>query len=248
MTDATDTAAERELEDLAELVSALAAAQAAFAVPKRSRNVNTGTYQYAYADLSDVLAAVVPALTANGIALGQDARVDLERKTITITTTLRRRSALLTFGPLELPIARVDVQGIGSAETYGRRYQLSTALGVAAGEDDDGASASRPAAKPERASAATMKRLHALAKRKGVSHEAMRDWAGKHLGIETLAELTPAGAADMESSLAELPDAPHDAGATVDDGAERAGGGSDGATLGRVGSAGAPAPTKGASS
>jgi hypothetical protein len=241
-------------DELGELVSALATAQGAFTAPKRSRTADAGTYRYTYADLSDVLAAVTPALSANGIALTQDARVDLERKTITLTTTLRRGAAELRFGPFELPIARTDAQGIGSAETYARRYQLSTALGIAAEDDDDGRrSASTPAAAGPKATAAVMKRLHALAASRGVTHKEMTDWAGRHLGIETLAELTRDGAAAMEASLRDLPEV--DAAATVkgassspggrasSQGAERAGGGSDDATLGRGDGAGALPPS-----
>jgi hypothetical protein len=108
------------------IADALARAQATFETPKKSRTVRvqtreSGTYTFAYAELADVLAAVEPSLTREGIALTQPPTVDLERKTIAITTELRRGSETLSFGPLELPIARLDVQGIGSAITYGRR-------------------------------------------------------------------------------------------------------------------------------
>ena len=40
-------------------------------------------------------------------------------------------------GKLFMPVAKLDAQGYGSAITYGRRYSLLTACGVAP-EDDDG--------------------------------------------------------------------------------------------------------------
>lgn len=219
-------------EQTDEIADALARAQATFEVPKKSKTANAGTYRYSYADLPDVLAAVVPSLTREGIAITQAARTELERQTVAVWTTLRRGAETIETEALELPVARLDVQGIGSAITYGRRYQLSALLGIAAEDDDDGAAAAgnasqgaaqspeqgSPPARRARVSEAAMRRIHALAKTKGITHEQMRDWAGRHLGIETLAELDKRGAAELEKSLRELPDVQHDADATVESG------------------------------
>ena len=43
---------------------------------------------------------------------------------------------------IEIPLSKMDAQGMGSAITYGRRYSLLAALGLATDEaDDDGESA-----------------------------------------------------------------------------------------------------------
>lgn len=236
-----------ELELVGDTIAdALARAQATFEVPKKSRTVRvqtreSGTYTYSYAELPDVIAAVEPSLTRERIALTQDATTDLGRQTVRVVTLLRYGRETLSFGPLELPIARLDVQGIGSAITYGRRYQLTTALGIAAEPDDDGAAAAgnepqEPGERPERAtpaprgravSRARMARLHAIAKTKGLTHQNLTDWAGRHLGIETLAELDTKGANELEKAMIELPDVENDADATVEGGGTAPAPGSD---------------------
>ena len=52
------------------------------------------------------------------------------------------------FGPLQI-FSGSTPQQAGSAITYGRRYALSAALGIAADEDNDGAETSKPKAKVE---------------------------------------------------------------------------------------------------
>ena len=52
-----------------------------------------------------------------------------------------------TSGTLPLILGKRDMQGLGSAVTYARRYALMSVLGLVADEDDDGNAASRPAKK-----------------------------------------------------------------------------------------------------
>lgn len=228
---------------VAELVAAIAGAQAELEQPKRSRTVRVrtkdgGSFEYHYAELTDVIAVAKAVLAPRGVAFIQPTETDLERKLVRVSTSFLLGEQRLDFGPLELPLPALDAQTIGSAITYGRRYLLSSALGIAAEHDDDGAAASaapaessapeRTAPRPARkASEALMRRLHALAKTKGITHQQMTDWAGRHLGIETLAELTTDGGRELEKALRELPDAPDDAAATVDGGGTPAAGPSE---------------------
>lgn len=62
-------------EGVGELSIALAAAQADLEQPKKSRTAKAGSYEYRYADLADVVAAVLPVLSRHGIAVVQDVRV-----------------------------------------------------------------------------------------------------------------------------------------------------------------------------
>lgn len=231
--------------EVGDLVAALAEAQAELEQPKRSRTVRVqtrdgGSFEYHYAELTDVISAAKAVLAPRGIAFIQPAETDLERKLVRVWTAFLKGEQRLDFGPLEMPLPSADVQTIGSAITYGRRYLLSTALGIAAEHDDDGvAASSREDARPERkpapatkggtrkATEAQMRRLHAVAKTKGITHQQMTDWAGRHLGIETLAELTTDGARELSKALSELPDAPDDATATVEDGGTPAAGPSE---------------------
>jgi hypothetical protein len=103
------------------------------------------------------------------------------------------------------------VQGIGSAITYARRYQLSAALGIAAEADDDGAAAMQPyepvpaaqhapkpmrLAKPRRIKESRLDVIRELAERKGVSSASLLDWAGRH-GYATLEELDTPGSNEL---------------------------------------------------
>jgi hypothetical protein len=66
---------------------------------------------------------------------------------VACTTIFIKGDDKLMIGPLEMPAARTDAQGFGSAATYARRYALMAACGVVGDEDDDGNAASDPAAK-----------------------------------------------------------------------------------------------------
>jgi len=107
-------------------------------VLKDSKNPH---FKSSYASLAGSLAAVEPALLANGIALMQ--RTFEDATGVTVETVLVHESGeTLECGKLHLPAIKQDAQGYGSALTYARRYSLMTALGIAP-EDDDGNAAVR---------------------------------------------------------------------------------------------------------
>lgn len=195
----------RTSDTTAELFAALAKAQAEITPPTKSKTANAGTYTYTYADLADVIAACRKPLDDNDLAIVQEDVTDHEHGAGVTTRIVHRSGEWLEAGPLWLP-AKPDAQGIGSALSYARRYAYTAALGIAAEDDDGAASKPAPAKAAPKATEAAMKRLHVLARSRGVTHEQMRDWAGRHLGIESLTELTQAGAKEMEQSLKELPE------------------------------------------
>lgn len=94
-----------------------------------------------YAPLSEVLNTVRPILAKYGLSVFQD--VSTEEDKVVITTILIHESGeFLQSSPLKIPASRggkpADAQGIGSATSYGKRYQLQAAIGVTADEDSDG--------------------------------------------------------------------------------------------------------------
>jgi hypothetical protein len=124
------------------LVAALVEAQKAFpAIKKSKENKHFGSK---YADLSDVLAAVVPALNAQGILLTQPVEDG-----VLVTRLTLGAETMETRLPLNLD---VKPQELGSQLSYLRRYSISALLAVASEDDDDGNAAST--AKPRRERAA----------------------------------------------------------------------------------------------
>lgn len=111
-----------------------------------------GGYEYSYADLPAIIDAVRPVLSKHGLAFAQS--VETTESAIAITTIVYHEAGgSQSFGPLLLP-GGSDARGAGSAITYGRRYALCAALGIAADEDDDAATAVKkqaPAQQPAQA-------------------------------------------------------------------------------------------------
>lgn len=129
-------------EHTGELVATLAKAQAEFQ-PAIKDSANP-YYNSKYADLATVISAIRPALTKNGIALVQTLGSDIERQTASVTTSLHHGDQWIA-ATAEAPAVgkgkdgnvRFDVQTIGAAWTYLRRYTLQGLVGIAS-EDDDG--------------------------------------------------------------------------------------------------------------
>ena len=112
------------------IYSALCKAQAA--MHKAAKGGDNPHFESKYATYEDVHGACVPALNDNGIFY----TAIQEGKEI--CTRLHYGAEMLECRvPLMLP-ERVNMQQLGSAITYARRYGLMMIMGVATGEDDDG--------------------------------------------------------------------------------------------------------------
>lgn len=125
------------------LAAALAAAQAAMPPVVKDRVAKIGPgREYRYADLATILATVRPVLGAHGLALTQ--RTQIRGEAIVLLTELRHSSGEVLDS--EYPVAAIGArhQDMGGALTYARRYALCGLVGIAADEDDDGASAPAP--------------------------------------------------------------------------------------------------------
>lgn len=123
------------------LAKSLVAALAQMTGVTKGRKADAGKYQYAYANLEDVVALSRPILAEHGLTAVQSLEHHAER--VAIATTLVHESGeAVTFGPVAFHAGN-NAQDAGSAITYYRRYALLSALGLAA-EDDDGRAASTP--------------------------------------------------------------------------------------------------------
>lgn len=124
---------------MSEIAKALVKAQREFG-PALKTSTNPH-FRSRYADLSACVEAVIGALNSNGIALVQKT-LPSDDGVIVQTVFLHESGESMDCGILQVPAAKQDPQGYGSALTYARRYSLMAACGIAP-EDDDGNAASR---------------------------------------------------------------------------------------------------------
>lgn len=101
-------------------------------------------YKSRFASLAAVRNAIIPAFTRHGLSVMQDVRTT-ERGASVTTHVLHSSGGMMTFGPLEIPAQKADAQGIGSAESYARRYALLAMACISGEDDDDGEAAVGPA-------------------------------------------------------------------------------------------------------
>lgn len=116
---------------------ALAAAQMEMGTVTKG-SVNPA-FKSRYADLADVMQAVLPALNANGLALFHTF-VDGAMR----TTVIHGESETRIECDVPLIVAKNDMQSMKSATTYAKRIGTESVTGVAP-EDDDGNAAAKAA-------------------------------------------------------------------------------------------------------
>lgn len=119
-------------EKFDEILPALHKARSQFVKVKKDRQ-NTHL-KNKYATLDSVLDAITPALTENKLMIMQDGeRIE---NTMRVETTVIHISGQWAKFYFDIPIAKNDPQGVGSAFTYGRRYALAAAFGLSQADDD----------------------------------------------------------------------------------------------------------------
>jgi len=96
-----------------------------------------------YATLAAVMEAITPALSESGLAFVQEAELTDDMQVAIAATLLHESGEFIEFAKLVMPVAQKTAQGVGSAMTYARRYQITGLFGLAP-DDDDGQAASTP--------------------------------------------------------------------------------------------------------
>lgn len=114
------------------IAKALVAAQAEFPNLKK----DTEGYGYSYADIGQLISTVRPLLKKHKMCFDHTVYEQQMVCTLTHETGEKIESRCPLVGDLE------DMQKLGSALTYARRYTLLAILGLAA-EDDDGVKATQ---------------------------------------------------------------------------------------------------------
>lgn len=102
-----------------------------------------------YAQLEDVIDAVGPHLSANGIAYSQ-LPFTAGKDFVGVVTIFVHESGEFMASKVTMPVTKGDAQGHGSGYTYLRRYSLMAMAGIAPTDDDGNAATGKvpePAAK-----------------------------------------------------------------------------------------------------
>ena len=132
-------------ESIAKIAPALVAAQAAF--PSIVKDGKNPAFRSKYATLDSIMAAVRPALVANGLAVVQGAihpETDGPKLVgLAVESVLVHTSGEWMATMVPVPVTKSDAHGLGSALSYGRRYGISALLALTTDEDDDGNAAAR---------------------------------------------------------------------------------------------------------
>lgn len=181
-----------------ELASALVAAQKDMpAVDKDSTNPH---FRNRFTSLDHLIAVTKPVLTKHGLAILQFP--DETNGIPSLTTKLLHVSGECIEATLPLVLAKSDMQGVGAALTYARRYAWASVLGIASEEDDDGNTASesniltedkhyegggqvRSSAGGSTISEAQGKRLWAIAKESNVDAEQLKALVKEIAGVDS---------------------------------------------------------------
>ena len=96
-------------------------------------------YKSNYADINSCIEACMPALNKHGLSISQGNRF-CATTGYYITTMLLHESGQWLKSEIRIPLTnKKDAQEIGSACTYGRRYGLTSMVGLAQVDDDGNA-------------------------------------------------------------------------------------------------------------
>lgn len=131
-----------------ELAAALVKAQAA--MPAVEPNATNPHFRSKFVSLDHLIAKTRPVLNKHGLAITQ-APTTLNDGAPGLETTLFHESGESIVTVMPLILGGQDMQKLGAALTYARRYAWAAVLGISADEDDDGQAASTPAPKAEAA-------------------------------------------------------------------------------------------------
>jgi hypothetical protein len=128
-------------EQINELATALAKAQAEMKSPPKDRTGGGGKYTYKYSDLATVIDTTKPVLSKHGLSVSQ--QMDFDTQRFYLATLLAHASGQWIQSRMPLPENKAP-QELGGYLTYFRRYALCAILGIAADDDDDAKNTTSP--------------------------------------------------------------------------------------------------------
>jgi hypothetical protein len=177
--------------DHAKIAPALVAALADLTTVATGRTADAGTYSYKYADIADVVRLTRPVLASHGLVALTPLHDHGDGLACSVVI-LHDSGERLDFGPFPFPHGK-DAQATGSMVTYHRRYALVAALGMAAGDDDDGKAAQpRVAERPRSMTPRQAAKAHLLELCDGDADKAKEAW--REMGADSVTwHANPAG-------------------------------------------------------
>ena len=128
------------MESTPELNAALSKAQSE--IQSAEKDGTNPHFRSQYATMASLLDACRVPLTKNGLAVIQLPAV--AGNDVVLTTSLRHVSGQSVETVLNIPVTKMDAQGIGSAITYACRYSLAAMVGIASADDDGNAASEQP--------------------------------------------------------------------------------------------------------
>lgn len=131
-------------DEINELALALAKAQGSMRAAEKDA-VNP-FFKSKYATLDSIWTACREHLSTNGLAIIQSLGGDNDN--FYLETMMVHESGQYVSDTIPVTPAKDDIQGLGSALTYTRRYALASIVGVTTDEDDDGNSSTQQNQRP----------------------------------------------------------------------------------------------------
>lgn len=134
-----------------ELAAALAIAQGKIESARKDNVAKGAKFTYQYSSLEDVWKVARKPLSENGLSVVQIPSND-ENGFFLETILLHSSGQWVSSGRMRLPVdaSRMsEIQAMGSAITYARRYQLGAMVGVSVSTDDDDGQAAGNAARSQ---------------------------------------------------------------------------------------------------
>lgn len=128
-----------EPEVMAPLFEALAKAQAEFKSVTATSRVTFKNVDFKFAPLSDILAAVRPALNKYGLTLTQQTKhipFGNANGVKVVTTILHESGVSYNIGSVPVFYNVNDIKNLGAQVTYLRRYEVKTLLGIEADSEE----------------------------------------------------------------------------------------------------------------
>jgi hypothetical protein len=123
------------------LAKALAAAQAK--LKKAAKDSENPYFSSRYADLESVIDAMRAPFAAEGLSVVQSVECEV------LKTTILHVSGEQISSYVPFVLTKKDMQAVGSAITYARRYGLAAACGISQTDDDGNAACEPPPPKPQ---------------------------------------------------------------------------------------------------